>query len=195
MAYNSQLSATDPEDDRTVPEQVIEGRQVSYLIIIGSLMYLMLGTRPDLAYAVGTLSRFSAKPKLAHWEAAKRVLRYIQVTKDMELRFNGTELSMDLDFHGYSDAGWSQNPDNSWSTSGFLFMSNRGAISWSSKQQSMVALSTTESEYIGLSIAGQHLAWLQTFFDEIRHTQKGPTELFCDNQAAIILSWDPQFRA
>ena len=59
----------------------------------------------------------------------------------------------------------------------------------------MVALSTTESEYIGLSNAGQHLAWLRTFFDEIGHPQKGPTQLFCDNQAAIILSRDPQFRA
>ena len=77
MAHNSQLSVTDPEDDRIIPEQIIEGCQVSYLTIIGSLMYLMLGTRPDIAYAVGTLSRFSAKPKLAHWEAAKYVLRYI----------------------------------------------------------------------------------------------------------------------
>ena len=77
----------------------------------------------------------------------------------------------------------------------YLCMSNRGPISWSSKQQSMVALSTTKSEYIGLSNAGQHLAWLRTFFDEIGHPQKGPTQLFCDNQAAIILSRDPQFRA
>ena len=105
MVHNSQLSATDPEDDRTVPEQVIEGYQVSYLTGIGSLTYLMLGTRPNLAYAVGTLSCFSAKPKLAHWQAAKRVLRYIQATKEMELRFDGTEISMDLDFYGYSDAG------------------------------------------------------------------------------------------
>ena len=59
----------------------------------------------------------------------------------------------------------------------------------------MVALSTTESEYIGLSLAGQHLGWLRTFFEEIGHSQKGPTTLHCDNQAAIILSRDPQFRA
>ena len=183
MVHNSQLSATDPEDDQVIPEQVIEGHQVSYLTIIGSLMYLMLGTCPNIAYVVRTLSCFSAKPKLAHWEAAKCVLRYIQATKDMELRFDGTELSMDLDFHGYTDAGWFQDPDNSQSTSGFLFMSNRGPISWSSKQQSMVALPTTESEYIGLGNAGQLLAWLRTVFNEIEHPQKGPTQLFCDNQA------------
>ena len=193
MAHNSQLSTTSPDDNQSIPEMVIEGHQVSYLTVIRSLMYLMLGTHPDIAYTVGALSCFSAKPNLSHWEPAKQILRYIQATKDMELRFDGTEISMDLDFHGYSDAGWSQDPENSWSTSDFLFMSNCGAISWSSKQQSMVALFTTKLEYIGLSNAGQHLTWLQSFFNEIGHTQKGPTELFCDNQAAIILCCDPQF--
>ena len=195
MAHNSQLSATSPDDNQSIPEMVIKGHQVSNLTVIGSLMYLMLGTCPDITYTVGTLSCFSAKPNLSHLEAAKWTLRYIQAMKDMELRFDGTEISMDLDFHRYSDAGWSQDPDNFQSTSGFLFMSNCGAISWSSKQQSMVTLSTTESEYIGLSNAGQHLAWLWSFFNEIGHTQKGPTELFSDNQAAIILCHDPQFRA
>ena len=76
----------------------------------------------------------------------------------MELQYNGNVVSMDIDFYGYSDAGWSQNPDNSYYTSGYLFFSNCGAISWSSKQQSMVALSITESEYIELSLAGQHFA-------------------------------------
>lgn len=85
--------------------------------------------------------------------------------------------------------------NTSQSTSGYVFISNRGAIGWSSKRQSMVALSTTESEYIGLSNAGQHLAWLRMFYEDIGQPQKVPTELWCDNQAAIILSRDPQFRA
>ena len=93
-------------------------------------MYLMLKTHPNIAYAVRTLSCFRAKPKLAYWEAAKCVLMYIQATKDMEFRFDRKELSMDLDFHGYTDAGWSQDPDNSWSTSGFLFMGNSGGRLW-----------------------------------------------------------------
>lgn len=113
----------------------------------------------------------------------------------MELQFDGSDVSMDMDFHGYSDSDWSGDSNTSRSTSGFVFISNRGAIGWASKRQTMVALSTTEAEYIGLSNAGQHLAWLRTFFDEIGHTQKGPTELACDNQAAIILSRDAQFRA
>ena len=102
---------------------------------------------------------------------------------------------MDMDFHGYTDADWSGDPDTSKSTSGYVFITNRAAVSWASKRQSMVALSSTESEYIGLSAAGQHLQWLRTFFEELGHPQMGATELFCDNQAAIILCRDPQFRA
>ena len=102
---------------------------------------------------------------------------------------------MDMNFHRYSDADWSGDPETSRSTSGFVFISNRGAIGWGSKRQPMVALSSTESEYISLCYAGQHLAYLRSFFEDIGHYQKAPTELMCDNQAAIILSKDPQFRA
>ena len=76
IAHNSQLSTTSPDDNQSIPEMVIKGHQVSYLTVIGSLMYLMLGTHPDIAFMVGILSHFSAKPNLSHWEAAKRILRY-----------------------------------------------------------------------------------------------------------------------
>ena len=107
MTHSTTLSETDPEDSTMLPEIVINNKQVSYLTVIGSLMYLMLGTCPDLAFSVGTLSRFSASPKTCHWEAAKCVLRYVRATTDMELQYNGNDVSMDMDFHGYSDAGWS----------------------------------------------------------------------------------------
>lgn len=84
--------------------------------------------------------------------------------------------------------------DTSHSTSGYVFIANHGAIGWSSRHQSMVALSSTESEYIGLTNTGQHLAWLCSFFEDIGQPQAGATELRCDNRAAIILSQDPQFR-
>jgi hypothetical protein len=102
---------------------------------------------------------------------------------------------LDMNFWGYSDANWHGDLDTSKSTSGFVFISNDGAISWSSRRQSMVALSSTESEYIGLANAGQHLAWLRSFFEEIGQPQDSATELRCDNRAAIILTKDPQFRA
>jgi hypothetical protein len=113
----------------------------------------------------------------------------------MELCYSYPTSATSVDFHGYSDADWSGDSDTSRSTSGFAFIAGNGAISWSSKRQSMVALSTTESEYIGLCNAGQHLAWLRSFFTEVDEKPDHPTTLYCDNQAAIILSKDPQFRA
>jgi hypothetical protein len=112
----------------------------------------------------------------------------------MVLKFDGGDVNADMDFHGYTDADWNGDTDTSKSTSGFVFISSGAAIGWSSKRQNMVALSSTESEYIGLSNAGQHLAWLRAFFEQLGHPQAGPTILNCDNQAAIILTKEPQFR-
>ena len=177
MATSVKLSADDPNDNTTHHTMEIDGRTVSYSSVVGSLMYAMMGTRPDLAYLVGVLGRYSANPKQSHWEMVKRGLRYLKATRDMVLQFDGSDVTGDMDFHGYSDADWSGDRDTSRSTSGFVFISNRGAIGWSSKRQSLVALSSTESEYIGLSNAGQHLAWLCTFFTELGHPQTGPSEL------------------
>jgi hypothetical protein len=195
MSHAVRITADDPDDNTTVHEVVWNGKTVTYPSLIGSVMYAMRGTRPDIAFTVGVLGRYAANPKRCHWRIAKHLLRYLKGTRDLSLRFDGSDLSLDMDFHGFSNAAWSDDSDNSRSTSGYVFISNRGAIGWSSRRQSMVALSTTESEYIALSNAGQHLAWLCAFFEDIGHTQSAPTELLCDNQAAIILSRDPQFRA
>jgi hypothetical protein len=194
MSHSAHMTANDPEDNTPIFEVVWNGKRVLYASAIGSLMYAMLRTCADLAYAVGVLGRYSANPKRCHWKAVKHVMRYLKGTCTMELRYDGSDISLDMDFHGYSNTNWSGDSDMSRSTSGFVFISNCGAIGWSSKRQSMVALSTTESEYIGLSNAGQHLAWLRAFFEDIGHAQTKPTELLCDNQAAIILLHNPQFR-
>jgi hypothetical protein len=173
----------------------IDGCTVSYATVIGSLIYATMGMRPYNAFTVGLLGRFSANPKRCHWEAAKWALRYLKATAAMELRYDGGDISMDMLFHGYLDADWNGDSDTSRSTSGFVFITVRGAICWGSKCQTMVALSSTESEYIGLCYAGQHLAWLHTFFEDIGHSQERPSLLKCDNQAAIILTKDAQFRA
>ena len=195
LSTSSKLTVNDPENDATVNEMEIGGKKVTYSSVVGSLMYAMMGTRPDIAYAVGVLGRFSANPKRQHWTAAKRVLRYLNTTSSMELRFDGNDVGMDMSFHGYSDADWSGDPDTSKSTSGYVFLTVRGAIGWASKRQTMVALSSTESEYIGLCYAGQHLAWLRTFFEDIGHAQKGASDLLCDNQAAIVLTKEAQYRS
>jgi hypothetical protein len=136
----------------------INVRTVSYTTVIGSLMYAMIGMRPDIAFTVGLLGRFSANPKRCQWEAAKWVLWYLKATAVMELCYDGGDISMDMSFHGYSDTDWNGDSDTSRSTSGLLFITVCGAICWGSKRQTMVALSSTESEYIGLCYAGQHLA-------------------------------------
>ena len=195
MAVNTKITADHPDDNTIHHSMSINGIEVTYPSVVGSLMYAMLGTRPDIAFLVGVLSRFAAAPKKHHWEMAKRALQYLKHTMDMDLCYDGNDVNGDLVFHGFSDADWSGDIDTSCSTSGYVFIANRSAIGWASKQQSMVALSTTESEYIGLSIAGQHLAWLHTFFAELGHPQQLPTDFGNDNMATIILSKDPQFRA
>lgn len=195
MAANTKLTAQDPSSDATITEMKLGGKVVSYSSVVGSLMYAMMGTRPDIAYAVGVLGCYSSAPKQQHWSAAKRVLRYLNTTADIELKFDGNDVNMDMSFHGFSDADWSGDADTSRSTSGYVFLSARGAIGWASKRQTMVALSSTESEYIGLCYAGQHLAWLRSFFEDIGHAQGKPSTLSCDNQAAIILTKEAQYRS
>jgi hypothetical protein len=197
MLAHQNLTKEDPQDDSVAHHNKMadNGPLVSYPGVVGSLMYAMLGTRPDLAYVVGVLGRYSAQPKDIHWQAAKRALRYLKGTHDWTLTYDGSDMGMDLNFHGYTDADWNGDKDTSRSTSGYVFISAQAAIGWSSRRQNMVALSSTESEYIGLANAGQHLAYLRSFFEEVGHPQDGPTEIRCDNRAAIILSKDPQYRA
>lgn len=161
MATHPHITSDDPEDNTVHQTLTIGTKSVLYPTIIGSLMYAMLGTHPDLAYVVGVLGRYASAPKLCHWEVTKRALCYLKHTRSMELCFQGSDIHLDMDFHGYSDADWCRDTDTSQSTSGFVFISNGAAISYPSKRQTMVALSSTKSEYVGLSNAGQHLAWLR----------------------------------
>ena len=126
MSSSIRLTADDPEDNTIIHQMNINGKVVSYPSVVGSLMYAMLGTRPDLAYTVGNMGCYSASPKKCHWEAAKRALRYLKGTTEIRLVFDGSDLgSLDMSFHGYSDADWSGDPDTSKSTSRFVFISNR----------------------------------------------------------------------
>ena len=120
---------------------------IPYKQLIGALMYLAVATRPDIAYAVGVLARFSADPGAAHWKAAKHLCRYLQGTKDYKLTYAPDPSCTQL-FTTYSDADHGGNPDNGKSTSGMVVKMGTGAISWASKLQSIVTLSTTEAEYI-----------------------------------------------
>jgi hypothetical protein len=117
------------------PHEIARMRDVPYIEGVGSLMWACLGTRPDIAFSVTTLSRFSKNPGEAHWAAAKRVLRYLKGTKDLYLTFGGRDKGL----VGYADADGSMAEDRR-AITGYAFLLNGGAVSWSSKRQEIVSL-------------------------------------------------------
>jgi hypothetical protein len=138
-----------------------------YQRAVGALMYLMLGTRLDLAYTVAALGRHSACPGTDHQCALDRAFRYLRATKNWKLVFqrgapNGTVL------RGFVDADWASDVNDRKSTSGFVFMLAGGAVSWGSKKQSAVALSSTEAEYIAAAHAAKEVIWLQRLLFELK---------------------------
>ncbi|KAG4034616.1 hypothetical protein PC123_g28714 [Phytophthora cactorum] len=151
----------------------------------------MVGTRPDLAAAVGVLSQFAADPCPTHWQALKRVFRYIQGTKTHGIEFQG---SCEDGLQGYSDADWAGDIESRRSTSGYAFMMNGGCISWRSKKQRTVALSSTEAEYMALSEATQEAVWLKVFLCELGEMANDEAvKIYEDNQGSIALAKNPEF--
>ena len=136
--------------------------KVSYLIVIGSLMYAMMCTRLHIYHVVGMASRYLSNPGQAHWKAIKRVLRYLKGTIDYSLYYQGN----DLQLKGYTNVDWGRDLDERKSTLGFAFLLNRGAISWSSKKQSCIAISTMETEFVALSAVVQGV-WLRIFLEHL----------------------------
>ena len=164
---------------------------VPYAELIGSLMYAAICTRPDISFAVGLLSRFTANPEHRHWNAAKRVLRYLAGNPDKGITFGGKG---DTRATGYSDADFAGDEITRKSVSGFLFWL-LGPISWMSKQEPITAVSTMDSEYVALSHATREAIWLRTFLNELGFPQEGPTEINVDNRPAIELAHDGKFHS
>jgi Reverse transcriptase (RNA-dependent DNA polymerase) len=171
-------------------------RDVPYREAVGSLMYATIATRPDIAFAIGILSRFSTNPGRAHWEAVKRVFRYLKGTRELWLTFgnNTCDASHSHDFIGYADADGSMQEDRH-AISGYAFLIDGGAVSWSSKRQEIIVLSTTEAEYVAATHAAKEALWLRTFVSEIFGPISNTTTLYSDNQSAIALSKDHQYHA
>jgi hypothetical protein len=171
-------------------EEFARMRNVPYHEAVGSLMYASLGTRPDITYAVQAVSRFSTKPGIAHWEAVKRIFRYLKGTKDLWLSYGG----VGKELIGYADADGSMSEDRH-ALSGYAFLINGGAVSWSTKRQEIISLSTTESEYVAATYAAKEALWLRSLISQLFDTTLEPTTLFSDNQSAIALTKDHQFHA
>ncbi|PRQ42077.1 putative RNA-directed DNA polymerase [Rosa chinensis] len=158
-----------------------------YKQIVGSLMYLT-ATRPDLMYVVSLISRFMSSPTELHMQAAKRVLRYLKGTVNLGVlyRRNGEEK-----LEAFTDSDYAGDVDDRKSTSGYIFMFSDGAVSWSSKKQPVVTLSTTEAEFIAAAYCACQGVWMRRIFERLGHAQRGCTTVYCDNSSTIKLSKNP----
>lgn len=125
--------------------------QRTYQSLVGSIMYIMLGTRPDLAYSISALSKFSASAGFEHLQQAKRVLRYLQQTRTVGLSFTQND---DKERFGYSDSDWAGDVGDHKSTGGFVFLLSSAPICWKAKKQTIVALSMTDAKYIAARLSG-----------------------------------------
>lgn len=159
------------------------GDQRQYQAIVGGLMYAMTATRPDLAFTVSRLSKFNANPTTKHMESAKRALRYLKHTSNLGLLYGGK----DAELYGYTDSDFAADVDNRRSTSGYAFLLNGACVHWKSKQQTLIARSTHQAEYIAMANASYETSYLRQLVADIHpdcHLSH-PTTLYGDNQSAI----------
>ncbi|XP_020271177.1 uncharacterized protein LOC109846363 [Asparagus officinalis] len=144
-----------------------------YKSLVGSLRYLTI-TRPDIVFAVGLVSRYMEEPRQEHFKAAKRILRYVRGSIDQGLFY--TQCA-DSRLVGYTDSDYGGDLDERKSTSGYMFNIGSATFSWSSKKQSVVALSSCEAEYIAASTCACQAIWLRSLMKELQHQQEAPTEI------------------
>jgi hypothetical protein len=172
----------------TLPEESLEINtsdaidSTDYRSVLGSLMYLCGGTRPDLSYSVNLLARYSANPSEKHWQALDVLIGYLKRTRGLGLEMKRGNGVMQL----WSDANWGGEHERS--TSGYLVKHNGNSVAWGAKRQTVVALSTCAAEYIALSDGSKHLAHLHNLLIDI--DQIIPLEIYCDNEAAILIAGD-----
>ncbi|GJV46943.1 zinc finger, CCHC-type containing protein [Tanacetum coccineum] len=161
--------------------------QLEYSRAIGCLMYAMTTTRPDIAYAVGRLSKFTSNPSRHHWHAITRVFKYLKGTINYGLSYVGYPSVLE----GYSDASWINHVEDLSSTSGWVFMLGGCVISWASKKQTCITGSTMESEFVALVAAGKEAEWLRNLIHEIPIWPKpiAPISIHCDSAATLAKAY------
>ncbi|GKC70667.1 hypothetical protein Tco_1116550 [Tanacetum coccineum] len=160
--------------------------KVPYANAVGSLMYLMVCTRPDIAYAVSVVSRYLANPGKNHWEAVKWILKYLRGTANVGLVY-GTNRGNHVDVTGFVDSDYAKDPDKGRSITGYEFLVHGCVVSWKEMLQHVVAFSTTKAEYMALAEAVKEAIWLRGLLEELG-VELNTVAVNCDNQGAIHLS-------
>lgn len=154
-----------------------------YLSLIDGLLYVAVNTRPDIAVSVSILAQKSSCPTQLDWHEAKRVLRYLKSTSNHKLILGSTADGLEM----YADADWAGNHRDRKSNSGFLIRLGGGVVSWASRKQTCVALSSTEAELVALTEACQELSWLKKLIIDLGVNVSSPVTTFEDNQSCIRL--------
>ena len=173
--------------------------------IVGSISYAALSTRPDVCTACIICAKYAHNPGRAHLVAAKRILRYLAGTKNLCLTFGGKPFPHSDDLlqsqfdprgpnnqwlHGYCDANWAGDKDSRKSTSGYMFFLMGGPVSWKSRMQKCIAMSSAESEYIAACASAKEAKWLRLMLSELEpnsNTMNVPVPISCDSQSAIAI--------
>ena len=172
------------DDCPTITEDQQEMKKIPYWEAIGALNWVAVGSQPDITFFVSQLAQFLENPGRVHWEAAKWVIRYLKTTKDLKLTYGGGER---CGFEGFLDADGATQ-DHRHAISGFVILVDGGAVSWSSKKQELVTLSTMEAKYIGATHTAKELIWFRHLIAKIFRPLLDPTILHLDNQSAIALT-------
>ncbi|GJU62811.1 zinc finger, CCHC-type containing protein [Tanacetum coccineum] len=165
--------------------------QLKYSRVIGCLMYAMTCTRPDIAFSMGKLSRYTSNPGTQHWQVIQRVLKYLKKTMDYRLIYTCYPSVL----KGYTDASWNKNTEYNSSTSGWVFLLGGGAISWASKKKTCITGSTMESEFVALAAASKEAEWLKNLLLDIPLWYKPITPIFirCDNAATLAKAYSQMY--
>jgi len=167
-------------------EERIEMKKKPYRELVGSLIYLANASRPDIAFAANALSRFCSNPGTAHWHLAKRILRYLKHTSHYSIVYEKNDDRL----QAFTDSDWAGDTDDRKSCTGNVITLAGGPISWRSKKQTSVALSTMEAEYAALAETSKEVVYLKRLlcFMGFEKCVESPIRIFCDNQSAIQLS-------
>ena len=190
---NPTATPSDPSIRLAKPSEETPINQTTpYRQAIGSLMYLMLATRPDIAASLSKAAQYATNYDSTHWTAVKRIIRYIKGTADYALTLGKSSGNKEeILLTGSCDADWGGDLDDRRSTTGYVFMLNSHVISWQSRKQTSVATSSTQAEYQSLSSATKEALWLRMFLEEISFKQQDATVIQQDNQLIISLTHNP----
>jgi len=174
------------EEQRT-PKQQAYVDSFPYQELLGSLLYLAVNTRPDIAFAVNACARYSNSPTYAACRTLVRILDYVSNTYDVGIVFRGT----DFDIHGFCDSDWAGDIDTRRSTTGYLTFMAGGPIAWQSRLQTTVATSSMEAEYMAAYALIQEICWLRGVLSELGFNSDEPTRVYMDSKSAIDLANNP----